>query len=289
MITTGWSDEPETEAPQAMPLSSMLAANRERGPGDALEIAAARSRAGDAREAMEARASAVDQDERAAGLIGRGVMPGAMSGLGQRLADAEAELATEREKISRGERASARVRGMLERGQVGGLEAARMLDGDFGDAQRAEQLERQCGRLRSQIADTASMIAPPQERQLDALEAASRSAHAVFVEVTRQRMADAEAGRGQAPRPFTGPGRVAVRSDQPVTCPDCVKFGATAEQSYMIHADPDAPAGVRLPTAELTDADLAGFGYEVGVPFRSATLAPGEIIRATEGAILGTR
>lgn len=288
-MMTGWTSEPpEAEAP-AMPLTELLMANRARGAGDELEISAARSRAADAREAMEARASAADPDERAAELVARGVMPGMMSDLGQRLADAEAELAAELGKIERGERASARVRGMLERGQVGGLEASRMLDGDFGDARRAENLELRAERLRRQIADAASMIAPPQERQMDGIEAASRHAHQVFREVTRQRMADAEAGRGPAPRPFAGPGRVAVRSDQPVTCPDCIKFGATAEQSYVIHADPDAPAGVRLPTAELTDADLAEFGWETGVPFRSATLAPGEIIRATEGAILGTR
>lgn len=269
-MITGWSSEPpEAEAP-AMPLASMLAANRERGAGDALEIAAARSRAADARELREEAAAAVDPDERAANLIGRGVTPGMISDLGQRLADAEAELAGELAKIEKGERVSARVRGMLERGQVGGLEASRMLDGDFGDAGRAEKLERRADRLRRELAGAQMMIAPQREQAADPLDAASRHAHDVFVAATRAMLADAQAGRRPAPRPFAGRGGVAVRSDQPVTCPDCVKCGATPEQSYMIHADPDAPAGVRLPVAELTEADLAEFGRQAGTPYRPA-------------------
>src|SRR5260370_640239 len=95
--------------------------------------------------------------------------------------DKEAELEGERAKLERGERVSARVRGLLERGQVGGLEAARMMDGDFGDAQRAAQLERQIARLDVQLAEAQGMIAPQPPRAEDPLEAATRRARRAFV------------------------------------------------------------------------------------------------------------
>jgi hypothetical protein len=238
----------------------MLAANRERGPGDALEMAAARSRADEARELRDAQASAPDPDGRAAELIARGVMPGAVSDLHQRLADKSVELAAERAKIEKGERVNARVRGMMERGQVGGLAAAQMMDGDFGDEARAEQLERQCDRLRQQIADTASMIVPPQERQLDGVEAASRHAHQVFAEVTRQRMADAQAGRSPGPRPFASRGGVAVRSEQ---CVHCTAAGVSDEQSNMLHNGPEfnvpvTPPGALTRAAGYSDTGVHG-------------------------------
>lgn len=270
MTTTGWSSE-DAEAP-AMPLSAQLMANRERGPGDTLAMSLARGRATEARELREEAAAAVDPDERAANFIGRGLAPGMISDLGQRLAEAEGELAAEREKIERGERVNARVRGMLERGQLGGLEASRMMDGDFGDAQRAEKLERRAEGLRQQLASAQMMIAPQREQAADPLEAASRNAHALFVEVTRQRMADAAAGRGPGPRPFTGRGSVAVRSDQPVTCPHCIKYGATPEQSFLIHSDPSPrtpPAASEAEQAWINDQEAGRGGWETGVPYRS--------------------
>jgi hypothetical protein len=291
MTTTGWSGE-DAERP-AMPLAAQLLRNRERGPGDTLAISQARGRAAEARELREEAAAAVDPDERAANLIGRGVTPGMISDLGRRLADAEGELAAEREKIEKGERVNARVSRMLERGQVGGLEASRMMDGDYGDAARAEKLERRADRLRQQLASAQMMIAPQREQPADPLEAASRHAHEVFREVTRQRMAEAQAGTARRePRPFAYASRSGVPGE--VTCADCVKYGATAEQSYMIHADPDAPAGVRLPVAELTEADLAEFGRQAGIPYRSRTHkvpvpeSYGVVIR-DGGPILGVR
>src|SRR5437868_6504320 len=136
MTTTGWIDEGPGAGP-AMPLAAQMLRNRERGPGDTLALALARSRGAEAREARDEAAGARDPDEIAAGMVARGYSPGMVSGLVSRRRDKEAELEDERAKIAKGERVTERVRGMLERGQVGGLDAARMLDGDFGDAQRA--------------------------------------------------------------------------------------------------------------------------------------------------------
>lgn len=253
MTATGWGGE-DAEAP-AMPLSAQLMANRERGPGDALAIAAARGRAVEARELRDEAAAATDPDERAANLIGRGMTPGMITDVGQRLADAEGELAAEREKIAKGERVNARIRGMLERGQIGGLDASRMLDGDFGDLARAEKLERRAQGLRQQLAAAQMMIAPQREQAADPLEAASRHAHDVFVEVTRQRMADAQARR-QAPRqarpPFGSASRagVAVRSEQ---CVYCTADGVSDEMSYLLHSDPELNVPVTPPGAVITD------------------------------------
>jgi hypothetical protein len=160
---------------------------------------------------------------------------------------------------------------MLERGQVGGLDAARMLDGDFGDAQRAAQLERRLGRAREQLADAQSMISPDAGRELDPVAQAGRHAHQLFVEATRAKMAAARDG-GPVVRPFGSASRAAaaVRAET-VTCHDCIDVGATPEQSYLIHVDPDAPASVRLPVAEVTEADLAEFGRQAGVPYRAAS------------------
>jgi hypothetical protein len=196
-----------------------------------------------------------DPDEIAANLLGRGYGAGQVSDLARRLADKRAELAGEREKIERGERVTARVRGHLERGQVGGLEAFRMMDGDFGDASRAEQLERQCANLERQIGEASELIAPAAQRDADPYEAASRHAHDVFVEVTRARMAELEAGR-PAPRPerrpFAGRGSVAVRSEY---CVHCTANNVSDEQSYLLHSDPEF--NVPVTTAEQLEREQA--------------------------------
>lgn len=70
----------------------------ERQPGNALARAQAQARAEDAREA----AAAPDPDERAAGPVARGYLPGQISQLSGRLAETEAALADEEAKIERG-------------------------------------------------------------------------------------------------------------------------------------------------------------------------------------------
>lgn len=180
-----------------------------------------------------------DDDERQANLMGRGLAPGQVSGLAQRLGDTLAELQGEREKIGKGEKVTARVRGMLEHGQIGPLDAARMMDGDFGDVHRAEQLERRAEGLRRQIGEAAALISPEQ-RAPDPLEAVNRTAKKFFREVTRQRMA--ELGTRQANRPAARPfgsisrGSVVVRSE--LECWHCVQNNVSHEESTLLHLDP---------------------------------------------------
>lgn len=216
MPVTGWGEDSETPA---LPVTERLLAMKQRDPGDTLKIALARSRGAEARQARDEAAGVRDPDETAAAMVNRGYTPGLVSDLILRRRDKEAELESENAKIAKGERVTERVRGMLERGQVGGLDAARMLDGDHGDAHRAAQLERQIARLDEQIADAQAMISPQPQRAPDPLEAASRRAHEAFVSATRARLEAAQAGRGE-PRPFASVSRSAGRSTEH-TGPDC--------------------------------------------------------------------
>jgi hypothetical protein len=124
MTATGWIGEDDGPA---MPVTSMLLGMRQRGPGDTFAAARFRADAADAREARAAAANAPDPDERAANLVAAGYAPGAMFGLSQQLADTNAELESEREKIARGERRAEHVRRDLAAGRVGALDAARRL------------------------------------------------------------------------------------------------------------------------------------------------------------------
>ena len=69
------------------------------------------------------------------------------------------------------------------------------------------------------MAEAQEMIAPPQRHAPDPVEAASRHAHEVFAEMTRSRLAEAEARRPE-PRPFDSASRGAGRSTEH-TGPDC--------------------------------------------------------------------
>ena len=227
-----------------MRLTGLLLANGrgEPQPGAVLDRALARARADEAREAREAAASAPDPDERAASLIARGVMPGQVSELSQRLGDTMAELQAEREKIEKGERRQEQVRRMHQNGQISAFEIQRMLDGDFGDLGKVAKLERRAERLARQIREVSALIPRAEDRPADPLEAASRAAreagHEAFREVTRSMFAAAQAGlpvRPAARPPFAGPGGVAVRSE--VTCAECIALGVTGEESFRLHAE----------------------------------------------------
>lgn len=245
-MQTGWTGEGPDGAP-AMPVTELLLAQHERGPGDTLETALARSRGADARQARDEAGAIRDPDEVAASMVSRGYRPGHVSDLGQRLADKSAELAAEREKIAKGERVNARVRGMLERGQIGGLEAARMMDGDFGDAHRAEQLQRQCANLQRQIGDASAMIAPAAQRAPEPLDAVNRTANEFFRATTRERFAAAQAGkpqRARRPKELSRSRGDATRSED---CTWCSAFGVPDEQSFLAHNDPERPVPVTPP------------------------------------------
>jgi hypothetical protein len=208
MVATGWiSEEPDAAGP-ALPVTQMMLARQQRRAGP-LETALARSRANEIREAREAAANAPDPDERAANLVARGYSPGLLNDLSQRLGDTVAELEAEREKIEKGARRQEIAAREHAAGRADVWQMQRMLDGDFGDQAAVERLERRADGLRRQIAEAQEMIAPPQLRESDGVEAASRHAHQVFVEATRARMAEArEQARRPEPRPFAGRGAV---------------------------------------------------------------------------------
>jgi len=230
-MRTGWTDEPpEAEAP-AMPLTERLLAMRQRGPGDTLALALARS--------CDRPDPVPDPDERAANMIAAGLMPGQVSDLAQRYADAVTAAQDERDKLEKSARRQERIARDHAAGRITAFDIANMPDpdGGEGDEATAERLERRAESLRRQLAESAELMAP-QRAPEDPLQAASRRAHQVFTEVTRQRMAEAQARRA-APRerrPFgsASPGGAAVRSE-PVTCPECIKCGFTAEQSFVVH------------------------------------------------------
>jgi hypothetical protein len=252
MGVTGWiGEEPDTQAP-AMPTTTFLLANRA-DPEQArtLEQALARAAAAPDRRDPEA----PDPDERAAALLSRGYAPGAISQLAQRLGDVTAELQAEREKLERGATRAEQVRQTHAAGRITAWDVMNMLD-DLGDEGRVAQLQRRQASLQQQVDAANEAIAPPERRDLDPLEAAAQRAHAAFAEVTRARMAELEAGvRRSRPRPFAGRG-VAVRSE--VTCRDCIAVGASADESFLLHRDPDGP--IESEFVSLSEQVLAAFG-----------------------------
>lgn len=216
-MTTGWLGEEPDEVPD-LPVTAMMLARREHMAGP-LETALARSRAADAREAREQAACAPDPDERAASLVVRGYSPGLLNELAQRLGETTAEIEAENAKIEKGKRRQEHLHRAHQNGQITAADMIARMDFDEGDPGTVERLERRAESLRKQIAETQAMVAPPQARDLDPVESASRAAHEAFREVTRARMAEAQA-RVPAPRPFGSVSRAAGR-DTKCTGPDC--------------------------------------------------------------------
>jgi hypothetical protein len=227
MGVTGWLGAEEPGEAPAMPLTEMLLDRQQRRAGP-LETALARSAADDRRAARDEIAFAPDPDERAAGLIAKGYSPGHISQLCMRLADTEAELAAEEDKLAK---AARRAQFAAREHAAGRADVSRMLammDGDDGDEGRLAMLERRAESLRRQIGEAQAMIAPPQARDLDPVEAASRAAHEVFREVTRARWAAAQA---RAPRPF---GSVSRGRGTEHTGPDCRVCAAARERDAAL-------------------------------------------------------
>jgi len=208
--TTGWvGDEPDGQAPEprrAAGFAEFILANRvpPEQRGSTLEQVLGRAALAPDRGGYEPED---DLDDRYAGMLTRDYDPGSLSRLSLRLADVSAALQEEQEKIERAERRAEQVRRMHERGQVRAMDIPNLL-GDEGDENRVRQLQHQEASLRRQLEEAAVAISPPSRRDPDPLEAASRRAHAAFVEVTRARMAEAEAGvRRSEPRPFASVSR----------------------------------------------------------------------------------
>lgn len=95
----------------------------------------------------------------------------------------------------------------------------------------------------------------------------SRSDDPDMLSDTKRMLAEARVDAMLAQRSAQGPARrpkghggLAVRSE--VTCADCIKVGATPEQSFLIHQDPDAPFERQL--TDLDDAAMAALGPAPG-------------------------
>lgn len=226
MAETGWTGvPPEAEAP-SMPLTEMLLRNRERGAGDTLALAQARSRAQEARSARDAAANARDPDSYAVNLVNRGYAPGLLSELSGRLADTEAELAGEQEKLEKSRKQQERIHRDHAAGKITAFDIARMhATLDDGDAGKVERLQRRRDNLRQQISEAAGMAASPEQRlPADPVEAAVNRAatagHQLFLEATRARWAEAQGTprAPRAPRPF--PDSIS-RSGAECAGPDC--------------------------------------------------------------------
>jgi hypothetical protein len=226
MRETGWLGEDEPDATPAMPVTAMML-DRQRRRAGPLATALARGRTDEIRQAREEAASAPDPDERAAGFVAAGYSPGLLFELAQRLGDTTAEIEAERDKI---EKAAQRAQFAAREHAAGRADVSRMLsmmDGDDGDEHRVAMLERRAEGLRRQIGDAQNMIAPPQARDLDPVEAASRAAHETFRQVTRAAWEAAQADRPRSRPPFDSASR--GRSTEH-TGPDCRVCAAARER-----------------------------------------------------------
>ena len=227
MGVTGWLNEAPDEVPP-MPLTQLALARQECRAGP-LETALARSRADDVRAARDEAAFAPDLDERAAGFIARGYSPGTASQLSIRLGNTMAELADEEAKLEKAARRSERLHREHEAGRLTGLAYLQAMGDDAGgDEDRVRLLSRRADSLRRQVAEANEAMSAPQRYEGDGVEAASRHAHQVFAEVTRQRFAEAQAGRPE-PRPFASVSRGAGRSTEH-SGPDCWVCAASRER-----------------------------------------------------------
>lgn len=225
MVATGWlgSEEPEETRPAGY-ADFILAHRAPRGEGHTLEQVFAR-----AAQARDREPEREDPDDRAAALLTRGYSPGRMSELSQQLADVQAELERERELIAKGARRARHIHEAHQAGRLDAFGVMRAMDSvDEGDPGRVAQLERRGESLRRQIADVTAAISPPERQAPDPLAAAASRAHAAFAEVTRARMAEAEARRPE-PRPFASVSRGAGRSTEH-TGPDCWVCAAARER-----------------------------------------------------------
>jgi hypothetical protein len=225
MTPTGWTGEDARRTAAPGGFAGLLAQVRpDPGEGKTLTEVFGRALRPDKPEVPR------DQDEAMANLMARGYQPGQISELARRLADTEGELAAEREKIAKGERNAARVERMRAAGQLSAWDAAQRLDGDFGDAHRAEQLERRAASLRRQLGDASAVVSPQREAPADPLEAATRRARETFQAVTRARLAEIPQA-SPAPRPFASRGGAGTPD-----CAECAAAGASRSESAAIHA-----------------------------------------------------
>jgi hypothetical protein len=175
MTRTGWIGEEPDEAP-GLPGANFILGMRA-APGERLDPLTRARLASDKPDA-----DPFDPDEKAMNLLARGYSPGMLRSLSEQLGDTTAELEAEREKIEKGKRRQEIAAQAHAAGRVDVFRMQAMLDGDFGDEGRVGLLERRAQSLRQRIGEAQDMIAPPQRRDLDPVESASRAAHLMFRE-----------------------------------------------------------------------------------------------------------
>jgi hypothetical protein len=235
MVATGWLGE-EPEETRSVGFADFILKNRKPA-GEGHTLGQVFARAAQARDREPERE---DPDDRLAALVTRGYSPGMISQLSQQLGDVQAEIEAEREKIEKGARRARHIHEAHQAGRLDAFAVMRAMDSvDEGDEDRVRLLERRAAGLRQQIADATEMTSPPPQRDLNPVEAASRHAHQVFAEVTRQRFAEAQAGRPE-PRPFASVSRGAGGSTEH-TGPDC-RVCAAARERDAARAREDAVA-----------------------------------------------
>ena len=204
MTRTGWIGE-EPQEPAAAGFAGFIMAHRAApDTGRTAEQVLAHA-------AQPDRPGAPYDDDRQAWLLARGYRPGMVNELSRRLGDVTGELEAEREKIERDKRRHEHVRRAHEAGQLRAWDIPAALGDDLGDPGRVYLLERRAEGLRAQLGDAMEMMAPPQRRDLDGVEAASRHARQVLAGAARERLAGAETRRPE-PRPFGSASRGAGRS-----------------------------------------------------------------------------
>jgi hypothetical protein len=165
-------------------------------------------------------------------------------------AKAAADAATgQREQLLMANRAAGDPIGMVSRCQAQLAE----------ERDRVRDLESQLETARGRLSRAAANLdhwsaevdaihtAVARRSDTDDLLAPAKAAHAEFAAATRAAFAAVQAG---TPRPARRPFGNAVRSDQPVTCAMCIKYGATAEQSFLIHADPSPEPAPAVPSED---------------------------------------
>jgi len=239
MPETGWIEEPKQDpVPQGTAaVNFMLSVRGDPREGRSLQRAFLAAEEATGRDAPEPEQQ--DADDRFAGMVSRGYRPGELNRLSQELADVSFKLAAERKKIDVSSRLSEHLHRAHEGGRMSAFEVMRAMGAqdpeDEGDEALVGVLERRESALREEIAAMHETVTPPSPRQLDGVEAASRTAHDAFVSATRAAMTAAEAGQRVSRPKAAGGTAVAVRSDH-VCCADCQQMGVRdADEERQVH------------------------------------------------------
>jgi hypothetical protein len=180
-------------------------------------------------EAVAAKAAADARAEQREQLLAANRSSGDPIGMVSRC---QAQLAEERDRVRECEARLEEARGRLSRA-AGNLEHW---------TAAAEEVRTAV----AQRSDTNDLIGPAK---------AMLAGHQEFVSATRAAVAALGSGAPRQRRPFGG---VARRSE--VTCHECIKAGASPEESFLLHADPDAATESEM--VGLSEMTVAAWGRQ---------------------------